>query len=143
MSYRWLYASEKVAICSDRLYAYYQNNDGIIANLRRTEALDTDRMQVLIRRAEFFEREREKELARLSWARALRFLYCDSMEYDGRCDAQLKSCLHGRWYTGYISAGMRSMCVRLRCACTVSCGSMCTNKKQMAQACHLPYVFSL
>lgn len=106
VSYRWLYASEKVAICSDRLYAYYQNNDGIIANLRRTEALDTDRMQVLIRRAEFFEREREKELARLSWARALRFLYCDSMEYDGRCDAQLKSCLHGRWYTGYISAGM-------------------------------------
>ena len=106
VSYRWLYASEKVAICSDRLYAYYQNNDGIIANLRRTEALDTDRMQVLIRRAEFFEREREKELARLSWARALRFLYCDSMEYDGPCDAQLKSCLHGRWYTGYISAGM-------------------------------------
>lgn len=106
VSYRWLYASEKVAICSDRLYAYYQNNDGIIANLRRTEALDTDRMQVLIRRAEFFEREQEKELARLSWARALRFLYCDSMEYDGRCDAQLKSCLHGRWYTGYISAGM-------------------------------------
>lgn len=73
VSYRWLYASEKVAICSDRLYAYYQNNDGIIANLRRTEALDTDRMQVLIRRAEFFEREQEKELARLSWARALRF----------------------------------------------------------------------
>ena len=65
MSYRWLYASEKVAICSDRLYVYYQNNDGIIANLRRTEDLDTDRMQVLIRRAEFFEREREKKLARL------------------------------------------------------------------------------
>lgn len=35
------------------------------------------------------------------------------------------------------------MCVRLCCACTESCGSMCTNKKQMAQACHLPYVFSL
>ena len=28
-------------------------------------------------------------------------------------------------------------------SCTESCGSMCTNKKQMAQACHLPYVFSL
>jgi hypothetical protein len=38
---------------------------------------------------------------------------------------------------------VRIMCVRLRCACTESCGSMCTNKKQMAQACHLPYVFSL
>lgn len=93
VTFKWFYTSKTVCICDSELYLYYQNPNGIMHSVAGIK--NEDRRWAHNLQAEFFEEHGEKELAKLSWKKALLSLYIDSMLYDGRSDNELMQCLKG------------------------------------------------
>ena len=111
ISYLYYYYCDGVAVGSAKLYAYYQNDSGIMAS-NSCSAID-QRAAAHIERAEFFEKQNERVLAKLAWKNALNMLYESSVIYDGIADSEIKSIIKSRWYKGYIGIFTLAKCCAL------------------------------
>ena len=81
---KYYYASNRVAIGNQRLYAYYQNPNSITHN--RPSSLNVDAIWAFGHRAEFFEKHNERRLAEIAWYNLLKYLILDSLDNQGRSD---------------------------------------------------------
>lgn len=64
-TYRFFFDSNRVAFGRAKLYAYFQNEKGIMKTARNTK--QNDIYEAYIQRSEFFEKEGEEALADVSW----------------------------------------------------------------------------
>lgn len=85
---KFYYESERVAVSYRKLYAYYQNPDGIMRT--RGTKKNEDVIWALKHRAEFFE-EKDSRLASYAWNALFVYLVQDSYKYNGRCDQEIRT----------------------------------------------------
>ncbi|WP_295764188.1 glycosyltransferase family 2 protein [uncultured Oscillibacter sp.] len=84
---KYYYSSETVAIGHRRSYGYRQQIHSITH--RRHDKLNEDAAWCMFHRAEWLYEQGDMDLARTAWKRVLYFILSDSVEHDGRSDAQL------------------------------------------------------
>ena len=79
-TYRFYYESERIVFGCAKLYAYFQNEHGIIKSGKEKKQVDA--YEAFIQRSEFFESQGEKALAAASWRRYRRKLISDNQKHQ-------------------------------------------------------------
>lgn len=88
---RFLYESDRVVISDAVLYGYYQNTGGIISDsIKANSPSQNDRIWANVERAEYFERNNDKKLAKLAWKKTINLMYAISIFNNGRYDEDIR-----------------------------------------------------
>lgn len=85
---KFYYEANKVVVCNQYLYAYFQNTNSIMHT--NNDVFNVDAIQMQEHRAFFFEEHNEIELAQAAWDKLFYYCLYDSIDNQGRCNYIMK-----------------------------------------------------
>ena len=100
-TYRYFYDSSAIAMGEAKLYAYFQNPNGIMS--KAIEAKQTDAYEAMVERAKFFEEKNEKQLASAAWRRYRDKLIRDNKKHQNWSLEEYKALLQQHLFHRYFT----------------------------------------